>query len=392
MNKYIEYFMATAVRMFIKKPAKCCPIEKKKGVLIICRHPLGDTVTESPFLRGIRGGFPEHHITIVCSKENYNLLEQCPYIDELLIYSSETKKSFLKENLKKTYQFAKEYLWKRSYDLAVIPSTSMPAIIEAWIVYFSGAKRRITYSEKFHLGMHAEYMGIYDRYFTDALYDCEIKHEVERNIGLLQYLHITEENDNLELWTDEVDYKVAHQLWENENIDDNALKIIVNLSTSSKTKDWPVERYVDVCRHLKQNYHIEYILIGAGNTAENYAQSFKEKIDNVHDFVGRTTIRQTIEIMRCADIYFGGDTGPMHFAAACKLSGIAIYKVAKNIDNPAENFAVRLYPWHAAIKVIQPERAIGGCEHGCHFEKAHCIKRVPVKEVLEELDKIIKDR
>lgn len=390
MNKYLAYLLAVRVRKY-KKPPKASALKKEKGILLICRHPLGDTVTESPLLYGLRKAYPNYWITLVCSKENFNLLECCPYADEVIPYSSKTNKSFLKENLKRTYQFAEEYFACRKYELALIPSSCMPALIEAWLVHFSGAERRVTYSEKFNTIMHKEYMGAYDAYFTDSLFDDQLKHEVERNLDLLKVLGLNAENESLELWTNESDQERVRSLFREEDISEEILRVIVNLSTSAKSKDWPVENYIEVCAKLNRKYSLEYILIGAGETAEEYANIFKEHIHNVHDFVGVTTIRQTIEIMRHADMYLGGDTGPMHFAAACKLGGVAIYKVAKNIDNKAENFASRLYPWQADIKVVQPAQALAGCEHGCNLGIAHCIKSITVNEVLEKMEKSIED-
>lgn len=388
MNKYLAYLMADIVRKYKKTP-KARNLKKEKGILLVCRHPLGDTVMESPLLCGLRKAYPHHWITLVCSKENFNLLECCPHVDEIIPYSSKTDKSFLKDNLRRTYRFAKEHFACRKYELALIPSTCMPAIIEAWLVHFSGAERRVTYSEKFNPTMHEEYMGAYDAYFTDVLFDEQLRHEVERNMELLNVLGLDDKDNSLELWTDALDQEQGLSFFHEEGISDDGLKIIVNLSTSTKTKDWPVENYIAVCDKLNQKHSIEYILIGAGGTAREYANIFKAHIHNVHDFVGRTTIRQTIEIMRHSDMYLGGDTGPMHFAAACKLVGVAIYKVAKNIDNRVENFAARLYPWQADIKVIQPERAIIGCEHGCNLGVAHCIKTITVDEVVEKMEMIL---
>ena len=357
---------------------------KKRSILLICRHPLGDTVVESPFIRAVRKQYPHHHIMMICAPENYNLVELCPYVDEIIPYSSKVEGNFYKTHLRQIHQFAKEHYADKDFDLAIISSTCMPSLIEGWLAYLTHAKRRVTFTEKLNAGLHREYMGAYDRYFTDVLDSIGEVHEVENNNAMLRHLGIGITDDSYELWTDENDAQMVDRLWLEKKIDDNKTKIIVNLSTSSKSKDWPVERYIEVCRKVRETHDVEYILIGAGKTAREYGDIFLEHIQ-AHDFINATTIRQTAETMKRADMYLGGDTGPLHMAAANRLIGVGIYKSATNTDITF-NYARRLYPWKTNIKILQPQKALPGCENtGCNKNHAHCITQVKMESVYDAL-------
>ena len=230
---------------------------KKRSILLICRHPLGDTVVESPFIRAVRKQYPHHHIMMICAPENYNLVELCPYVDEIIPYSGKVEGNFYKTHLRQIHQFAKEHYADKDFDLAIISSTCMPSLIEAWLAYLTHAKRRVTFTEKLNAGLHREYMGAYDRYFTDVLESIGEVHEVENNNAMLRHLGIGITDDSYELWTDENDAQIVDRLWLEKKIDDNKTKIIVNLSTSSKSKDWPVERYIEVCRKVRETHDVE---------------------------------------------------------------------------------------------------------------------------------------
>lgn len=380
MNRYVEYLLNTYVYYNDKNISYEGTENRKKSILLICRHPLGDTVVESPFIRAIRKQYPKHYIMMICAPENYNLVERCPYVDEIIPYSGKVEGSFYKTHLKQIRQFAKDHYADKNFDLAIISSTCMPSLIEGWLVYLTHAKRRVTFTEKLNAGMHHEYMGAYDRFFTDVLDSLGEVHEVENNNAMLEHLGIEVTDDSYELWTDEKDAQAVEELWQEKQIDDGKIKIIVNLSTSSKSKDWPVERYIDVCRAVREKHDVEYILIGAGKSAREYGDTFLKQIQ-AHDFINATTIRQTAEIMKRADMYLGGDTGPLHMAAAMKLSGVAVYKSATNTDI-TYNYVKRLYPWHADIKSLYPETALPGCEEtGCAKDEAHCIKKVSAESV-----------
>lgn len=388
MNRYMEYLLNTSVYYRERNVSYGGAEPKKKSILLICRHPLGDTVVESPFIRAVRENYPQHHIMMICAPENYNLLELCPYVDEIVPYSGKVEGSFYKTHLRQIRQFAKEHYADKDFDLAIISSTCMPSLIEGWLVYLTHAKRRATFTEKLNAGQHREYMGAYDRFFTDVLDSIGEVHEVENNNALLRHLGIEVKDDSYELWTDEKDTQTIAKLWQEKQIDDNKIKIIVNLSTSSKSKDWPVERYIEVCRAVREKYDVEYILIGAGENAREYGDIFLGQIQ-AHDFINATTIRQTAEVMRRANMYLGGDTGPLHMAAALKLSGIAVYKSAVN-TNITYNYVKRLYPWQAEINPVYPLKALVGCEmDGCVKDRPHCIMQITGDKVSDEILKQI---
>ncbi len=388
MNRYVEYLLNTYVYYKDKNISYEGTENRKKSILLICRHPLGDTVVESPFIRAIRKQYPKHYIMMICAPENYNLVERCPYVDEIIPYSGKVEGSFYKTHLKQIRQFAKDHYADKDFDLAIISSTCMPSLIEGWLVYLTHAKRRVTFTEKLNAGMHHEYMGAYDRFFTDVLDSLGEVHEVENNNAMLEHLGIEVTDDSYELWTDEKDAQAVEKLWQEKQIDDGKIKIIVNLSTSSKSKDWPVERYIDVCRAVREKHDVEYILIGAGKSAREYGDTFLKQIQ-AYDFINATTIRQTAEIMKRADMYLGGDTGPLHMAAALKLKGVAVYKSAADTDI-TYNYVKRLYPWQAEIKPVYPQKALDGCEmDGCTKDKPHCILQITVDKVSESISKQI---
>lgn len=382
MNRYLEYIYSTWRRL--KGPINKYKVgdeQEQKAILVVCRHPLGDTVLETPFIRELRRNYPEHWITVICSPMNKDLFVHCPYVDELIPYDDLVKNNYFRGNYIKSYDFVRKQLTNRKYEIGITPSTCLSSIIDAWIIYLAGCQRRISYSEVTNFSNHHEYMGVYDNYFTDIIPYEGIKHEVLYNLNIISYLGRDIYNDALELWTSIEDKEQACSLFEDEEISQDKLKIIVNLSTSAPSKDWPVYRYIEVAKKLSNEVNVEYLLIGAGATAARYSEMFKEKIPWAHDFTNKTTITQMIEIIRDCDVYIGGDTGPAHIAAAFKLDGLVIYKVAKNIQNDVENFAKRLYPWQSPMKIIQPENTFPGCENGCVKDKPHCILQISTEQV-----------
>lgn len=385
MSKKLRYAFSRLLNNFIVKDT-IPPFEQKEkaGILIVLRRPLGDSVVETPLLHELRRTFPKHHITLITT--NYNLFELCPYVDEVVSDGIGGLTPFVKVAWK-CHKLMKRLTSRCNYELAIVPSLYMPNMIDSWLCYFSKAPRRVTFSEKLNPQWHSWLKGAHDKCFTDALEADELKHAVEQEKEILAAIGAEMLDDRYELWTDEADKAAVERMYDIPA----GRNVIVNMSTNIRHKEWPVENYIELCKRLVEMEDLNFLLIGAGEYAQKYSDEFSKHFHNVYDFTNKTTVRQTIEVMRKAELYIGGDTGPMHIAAALNMRGVGIFGVSKNCDLAMADAARRLYPWHADIKVLQPEKALPGCESGCSKNYAHCIKQVTVDEVYDVVAEILRE-
>lgn len=390
MNKYIEtsisYLLYAMGKPYIDYKQRKYPPNRKMRILVVRIDALGDMVVTSPFFRELRAAYPLAEITLVCSQYVFNLVEHCPYVDEVLACPMKryAKHLFL-HRLRDCMMFAQEKFHNRCFDLAICPMSYIN-YPNAWIIFFSGSFRRIAYYEE----EHDQYMGSCNVYFTERIHQ-RAKHEVESTLDILRFLHQPVHDDSLEVWLSEKDKKDAMDLISRSGVAMKRKKIVVSLTTSHPSKDWPVEDYVAVCKQLQSESDVEFLLVGAGDTAVKAATQFCINIPEAHDFTNKTTIRETVAIMKLSDLHLGGDTGTAHIAAACGLKGVVIYSSVR-LDGDVhvqEDLSQWFAPWHSPLQIIQPKHALPGCERGCKADRAHCIKQVSVPEVLKALEKVI---
>lgn len=341
-------------------------------------------------LREIRRNFLEHHITVITNPLCYNLYEHCHYVDRILIYDEKAKKHHFLTNLKRCKEFvANELNDGIDYEYGFAPNYFMPNLRAAWLLYFSGVKHRVLFTEKYSKKSHSDLMGTYDMYFNHLLTSDELKHDVKKNINLLRLVDLEVEENHAEIWSTSQDSNIVDNLFIKLKIKESSIKIAVVLSTSVKSKDWPVERFIEVSKKLQEKYNISFILIGAGKTAEECAEKYMQNVSQSYNLINKTTLRQSYVVLTKCDLYLGGDTGPMHMAAVAGLGGIALFKAGKDIKNIEQDFPRRLYPWKTDMLCIQPEKCLPGCEQGCNHENGHCINQVITDEVYETMIKII---
>jgi lipopolysaccharide heptosyltransferase I len=98
--------------------------------------------------------------------------------------------------------------------------------------------------------------------------------------------------------------------------------VIINPGAGWGTKQWPAERYGQVARALTQDGYP--VLINAGPGEEETA-SIVQSASRHTAAVISCTISGLIALTRKARLFIGGDTGPLHLAAALQVPVVAIY-------------------------------------------------------------------
>lgn len=106
--------------------------------------------------------------------------------------------------------------------------------------------------------------------------------------------------------------------------------VLMNPGAGWGAKQWPAERYGEVARQLAANGLKSLINFGPGEQGllhfvESASEGAAKRID--------CSLAQLIALTRRARLFIGGDTGPLHLAAALGIPVVAIF----GPTNPARN-------------------------------------------------------
>ena len=105
---------------------------------------------------------------------------------------------------------------------------------------------------------------------------------------------------------------------------------LLNPGAGWGAKQWPAERYGLVARSLAEDGLKS--LVNSGPGEEELASAVERAGDGAAEKIG-CNLPQLIELARRASIFIGGDTGPLHLAAALRIPVVGIY----GPTNPARN-------------------------------------------------------
>ncbi len=97
---------------------------------------------------------------------------------------------------------------------------------------------------------------------------------------------------------------------------------LLNPGAGWRAKEWPAERYGEVARHLSEDG--VHCLINYGPSEDALAKTIETSSAGCANAVN-LTLTQLIAFTRRAALFIGGDTGPMHLAAALSVPVVAIF-------------------------------------------------------------------
>lgn len=351
------------------------------GILVIRLDEIGDMVMMSSFLRELRRGYPKTHIALVVKPAVYNLVELCPYVDEILTFPKVNGRCAFYVRLFQSLCFSFRHFRKQRYSLALVPRFDADAGYGAGLLAFlSGAARRIGYSEMVLSSKSLSDKG-YDGFYTNVLAPDpdKVRHEVERGIDVLHSLDIHTRDTGLDVWTSEQDDAHAISLLGEKGAQ---LRVALFLGAGSPRREWPVQSFIETAKILLRQVNIEWVILGNGKNEVEKAVAFFQSGASCCNLVNQLTLRETISVMRLCDMYLGGDTGPMHMAAALGKPGVVLSCHPVGGDENYCNSPSRFGPYNSDMTILRPI-PFSGCEHGCQGNKPHCITRIPIEEVVQ---------
>lgn len=162
--------------------------------------------------------------------------------------------------------------------------------------------------------------------------------------------------------------------WRDELLRDGAAKFaILAPGAGWGAKCWPAERYGEVASALSKERL--KVLINAGPGEERLAQEVAQTANGAAQVLS-SSLSQLLALIRRASLFIGGDTGPLHLAAACGVPVVAIY----GPTNPARNGPYAPGGEQSRIAVLRS--AESETSHARHSEPEAGLLQISAAEVI----------
>jgi len=306
------------------------PLGQARNILVIRPDEIGDVVLTGPFLRQLRTAAPLAHITLVVKRLCQELVEHCPYVNE--VYSLNF--SFAKDShrlVASAWHLRWHHLPVHGFDIVLLPRRADDFYHSKDVAYVLAGKGNILFNKELRPGGG----------------NLEGEHELIHNLRFLRRLAGVADisNTSLECWLTDEDRNFARAAL-------NAAHRYVAFATGANVaaRQWPIERFAAVATRLRDLYGIVPVILGAAGEP-----GFSTGVN----LIGRTTLRQAAAVLERCELFVGNDSGPKHIAAAVGVPVVEISAFRVGGDACHLNSPARFHAWGVPYRLAQPSSGAG---------------------------------
>lgn len=327
-----------------------------KRILVLRYRFIGDTILTVPFLRNLRAAYPEAKIDVLVGPKSGEVLEGCPYVDELIAYDTTRFHKYDSGQGKPRTLWSYVFqLRAKKYDLVFVLKRSLSA---GFLAFMTGAKERIGYSGdgKFLLTRSVPWR-------TDI-------HEVDSLLSVLEAGGVPVLDRHLESFPSQAEKDKVLSL--EPELAQERPRVLIHAAAAHPDKTYPLPLWAKLIGRLYNELNLLPVFSGDKQDSETYKElALLSQCPSI-DFSGRLSLRESMAMYSKMDLAVCVDSGPSHLAAAGGVPTITLF-------GPTD--PVRWRPYGQEHRAVYDESLT--CRP-CHYKKT-CQNRECLTELSSDL-------
>ena len=297
--------------------------QEAKRVLIINVTRIGDTILTTPAIRAIAKFFPNAALTVLGHPKRVEILENIPYIQRT---GGIDKRAALLRGWRDVFVGAE-------YDWAFVWRND-----EALVRYALRKARHVVAHRQQDARLNTKLFAAVDRIADNKV------HAVAWALSLPKAVGIPADGFQL-------DYCVTHA-----EVGSARRKLRADFPTAKgpfigmqvasfatkSYRDWPIENFIALAKKVADdNDDARFVLYGAASDQARIATLTAALPGKAKSYAGQFSLRETVAMMACTDLYIGVDTGPTHLFSALRKPMVVLYhpslpsRIYKPLEAPA---------------------------------------------------------
>lgn len=310
---------------------------------------IGDAVNSLPLVNRLRDGLPEARIQWVIGPLAHGLLAGHAAVDDFVVLDSKRVGDWPR---------AVRELRAARPDLVIDLQRILKSAV---LTRLSGAPRRLGFDR----ARCKEAAWI----FTNE----RIAPSPSPGVTVAQYLEFA---DHLQLPPSAPRWDLPLEPW-NDSRDASRPLVALNLGASKEANLWYTDAWAALGDALVREFDAQVVLSGGPQdraTADEVLRIARETFD---DRVGRLNLKQSAGLFDAADLFIGGDTGPLHMSVAVGTPVVALFGAADPL---------RTGPFGMPDSVLTHPTDCQPCRKRHCFVAGHpCMRKLAADDVMQRV-------
>ena len=170
--------------------------------------------------------------------------------------------------------------------------------------------------------------------------------------------------------------EAARELLEHEGWDGSTRLVVFNPAGLWVTRNWPLERYVELYRLWSMREPVCILVLGTDRVREQGAFFARQSGTHVINLAGRTTPGEALAVLRHAALIVTEDSGLMHMAWAAGVPIVALFGSSRSDWSAPRG--------NRAVCMDSSDLECGCCMKAvCRYGDVHCLTRRSPQAVLD---------
>lgn len=340
--------------------------QKASRIAVFRLDGIGDLILSEPALKALRAAFPNAHISLFVNKWAGGLAELLSGHDEIVPLDAPMFKAFKGKldwpAVLKERRVMRRFGRAEPFDLAIDLRGDILSIINA---YWLGARWLVS---------RASRAGGF--LLTNVIRQPEEGSisESELNLNFVGHLSgrkFKNEKPRLKLIPGSMRQGALGEIL--MKIGDDYICLAV--SAPYETRCYPIEKWIEVIRLIRQEYNGPIVILGAQEDFERCESIACRAGKNVYNMAGKFSLRESAACIAGARMFIGNDGALIHIASALNLPVVQLF-------GPADSVCFGHHGQHEHI--IHKECPYNPCdETHCRITQNWCMDRITPKEVFE---------
>jgi ADP-heptose:LPS heptosyltransferase len=292
-----------------------------RRVLVMRLDNMGDVVMLGPALRTLREALPAAKITLMTSPAGGQVAPLLPWLDDVIVTRASWQAPAGMFPFEPGRDLALiEELHRRQFDAALIftnpPQSTIPA---AYAAYLAGIPHRIGFANEF---------GGAALSFSPAPPSDQI-HQVDRNLALLEAIHLPISGIHLELRIPFDVQASADRLLKKVGIKPGTPFIVLAPGSTDTARRYDPERFAEVVRILSIESDCPIVIVGNSREAQTLEPVIRMAEEHTHgrakSLVGLTTVPELAALIRRASLTITNHSAVLQIADALECPAVVLY-------------------------------------------------------------------
>ena len=331
------------------------------NILVIKMSALGDVMHAIPCADALRKLYPTAKITWIVHPQFGAFIPERPIVDEVIYFDkADFSKQGVQGKIKGIFALWRE-LKKRNFDLVI----DLQGLFKSAVIAFlTGCPTRIGYNDM------REGSGL----ISKAIHGPNDKeHVVQQYLDVIRFLGSQVEEPTFPMPSLHAEKeKMRRILLSKQNEIDWSKTVVLVPGAGWVAKEWPEIYFASLANKLIADG--QTVILAGGPAELPKADIIGNQVTEgkVINLIGKTSLRELAALMGIVSLCVGGDTGPVHIAAAMGCRIIALF-------GPSSGH--RAGPYGAKVIIISSSDNCCPCfKRKCPLQK-NCMSMITVDEV-----------